>query len=155
MSLTINPTNTIYNSNKKRLFTFPNNTTLDNIIPDLWNIIIGYMDVAPFIIGLKSANYPGYRELKNGEFDKYRHKILKYYLINNGMDNIFNLYLNGAILLIDGCNILTEEGTIKCDDNNAQIRIRYSNELFRGDIYKSIDKPHNLYQYVVFMVFDP
>lgn len=127
MSLIITPkyTNTITDSKGNKLFKFPGDTTLDNIIPDLWNDIIKYLNVPLFIFGLESANYPGYRVLKRDEFDIYKNKFVDYYIKNQGIPNIFDIHLTTQIyFIIDGYYVVTCKGYTTCSyDENKTIFI--------------------------------
>lgn len=157
MNLSIEYSKIIYGPKKEILFTFPCDTILDKIILDLWNDIIKYINIPSFAIGLKSVNYQEYRELKDGEFYRYRHEILKYYSVNKGIKNIFNLNLMNAILVINDLQVMTCEGRVACDcdDDKKLITIRHQNELFTGHFTRFATSQNKFFDYVVLMVFDP
>lgn len=60
MSVMIEETKTIYDSNNKILLTIPNNTTLDFIIKDLWNDITKYLNKFPYVLARRDVAYYDY-----------------------------------------------------------------------------------------------
>jgi len=66
----------IYDSNQKTIFEFPVGTLLDNILPDLWIVILRYNSNL-FIIGKHDGTYDGYR--KTTEKDFSQRQFSKYY----------------------------------------------------------------------------
>lgn len=68
----------IYGHHDNQLVKFHKGTTLDNIIPDLWSVIVTYMQY-PFIVGLSSEKYDGYRPLTEIEFNESKGKFFDNY----------------------------------------------------------------------------
>jgi hypothetical protein len=68
----------IHDINNNHLLKFQTGTTLDNIIPDLWSVIVTYMQY-PFIVGLASEKYDGYRPLTETEFYESKDKFFGTY----------------------------------------------------------------------------
>lgn len=92
MSLIIAPkhTKTISDIYENILFEFPENTLLDNILPDLWSEILKYQ-VVPFIIGDPNLTYPGFHLISKDEFLDCVDDIMEYYHSNKGISNVFDL----------------------------------------------------------------
>jgi hypothetical protein len=102
-------TRTIYNANDKKLLIIPCDSSLNDIVPDLWGVIIGYINHHPFIIGKKKL---GYRKITLNEFDDRKYDFLKYYHDNDGIcvhgdtvknDNMIQIersyvFLNNSVL---------------------------------------------------------
>jgi hypothetical protein len=121
MSLKIEPANIIYDSTGEELFKFPLNTLLDGILPELWGVIVNYMNFPLFI--LSSVDVPCYSRLTKDNFDTYKEKFANYYfekkeLIWRGT----NKYL--SLVTIDGHKLKTNNGDeIHCENSYANIKL--------------------------------
>lgn len=91
MSVIIQITKTVYDSNKKKILKFTLGTLLDKILDDLWNDIVKYLDYHLYIFGTYGESYPGYHQMTQIEFRIQRDKFKKYYfekgLVNKIIDS--------------------------------------------------------------------
>jgi len=100
----------MHDSNNKKVFEFPIDTLLDNIILDLWNDIIKYVDYH-IILGANNSIYPGYRKMKKEEFDG--EKIMDYYF-KGSFKHIMKCHLACNYLAINNYYTKTKNGPIQC-----------------------------------------
>lgn len=97
-AITYNTIGNVHDHTGKIIFTFPGNTLLDQILHELWIIIIQYQR-SQFAIGLYSKEYPGYRLVNSDEItDSFMKTLDEYYVSNNGlylMDDIPDSFVGG------------------------------------------------------------
>jgi len=86
MSLKFYPIIKIVNSNYQKIFKYPNNTLLDNILPDIWPIIIDYYQHdKTFMIG-SDKKYSGYKKIKWLRYtNDFKTFFSDYYKNNEGL----------------------------------------------------------------------
>jgi len=113
----------VYDSNNKKVFKFPIDTILDNVIPDLWHDIIGYANCEIFI-GDSTTKYYGFRPMKKEEFNEKQ--IMDYY----GRKS-FGIFEKSACefldFVIEGCFVHSQSESVKCFlGNRGYDRILFS-----------------------------
>ena len=88
--------NQIVNSNNQKIYNFPANTVLDNILPDLWSKIIEYYyHHKTFAFGTEKTKKSNYRQVGRREFKTAGFKKLfsECYFGYNGLHCLSNLIL--------------------------------------------------------------
>jgi hypothetical protein len=83
MNLTIKSNKVICDPNNKILFTFPGDTLMDIIIPDLWNEILRYLHFPPYILGDNKSPHYGYHKMELHEFEICKNNFMNYYRKDN------------------------------------------------------------------------
>src|SRR6266567_3384070 len=81
------------------LFTFPDNSSLVNVIPDLWPSIIKYFDNHLFVIGKFCAQYDDYRLVTKEDLDNdgLKNLFAHLYKLNNGILSLINILDNNNL----------------------------------------------------------
>ena len=97
----------VYDLNGTKILEIPIDTSLDNIIADLWSGIIKYMDYHPFIISNADRIIPGYRSIRKEEFNGK--KFTDHYFENGGIANMIEFKV-----LMNSC-LTVERKFIVCD----------------------------------------
>jgi hypothetical protein len=110
----ITTTRTIYNPKNEKVFDFPADTILDNIILDLWNHIAKYLN-HHFVVGDSVTIYPGYRPMRKDEFNA---KELACCNEKELLVSISQVDIETNRFLIDGNHIETAFGIVNCRKNN-------------------------------------
>lgn len=98
----------ITDKNDKIILKFPIDTVLDNIIDDLWNNIIKYMDYQPFLIAIPKYALSGYRLIREDEFDSK--KFLDYYFNNRSIPYLGDTIGPSYAILIVGNYYVINKG---------------------------------------------
>lgn len=116
-------TRTLVDIDGNKIFRFPAETLLDNIIPDLWIDIMRYSH--RFILWNRLIPCPGYRKVTEEEFPTLRNNFIEFYEKNKGIPNFKNTeYTQKMYFIIDGFYTVSTLGgyiTLKYSDNKPTI----------------------------------
>jgi hypothetical protein len=104
-----------------KILKFPINTPLDNIIPDIWSIIIKYLTHS-FCLGHSNTEYPGYRKMSKNEFNASKNIFSTYYS-KNGLQSLSHI-VSDEWVTIDGYQIMFNTRVIYCVNMGNSIILR-------------------------------
>lgn len=103
LTITQKHTNVIKDSKGNKLYKFPCNTLLDDILIDLWSEIIKYMYYHQYALGIHNKTHIGYRKMTKDEFDSHKVNFLNYYWMNKGIYSLDDLGSSeNKFLTVDG-----------------------------------------------------
>lgn len=155
MSVKIKNINIVYNSNNDNILQYSPNTLLDRILVDLWNDIIKYLDLHPFIVCDKIAYHYPYRPMKKEEFGLYANKFVDYYYKNNRIiHSLKEIALKDSLLAVENQFIISKDPCyyLVCF-NNGKYNISFDGIGER--IQLSSVGPHDIANnYLTLMIFD-
>lgn len=114
------------NTSTGPILTYPTNTELDRICPDIWTIIVNYCGVTTrYAIGKENEVYPGYQkaEVSDGFFKNFvtdYYKDLVLVLCDTSGGNPLCVDKN-SVLKYRGCTIYNRRGCKKFDKPELMI----------------------------------
>jgi hypothetical protein len=141
----------------KELFLFPKNTLMDKICCDSWGEIMRYMKYHPYIVGLRTKKYVGYRPIKIHEFNVDH--FINYYYENDGLHSMLQYNCPGdPILSVDGHYMRLFGSDICCSIEYKKVKLSSNDIVFMNNttILSSIVliKSRSQYNYVIFVPCD-
>jgi hypothetical protein len=133
LTIKSNVIRSIYNHANQKIYEFPGDTLLDNILIDLWSVIIKYTQ---HVFALKNLGkvHDDYRVMKLEEFHSHK-DIFFDYIEKNGLVDIFGDYYNNYYFSIDDYQVVILGCLARCVNNNPKltIQIRLDRKLLRED----------------------
>lgn len=147
----------VYDTENNKLLDLPCSSLLDNIIGDLWNVIIKYSNYPLFIICNTYQSIPFYRCIGKDEFDVIKYKLRNYHDKNKGIP-LFPNYVCpiNSYVGIDKDNILTNGlYYFKGHINDFKLQMLKDGCLVDNDTYIRLSINHSRGRYSRIMIYDP